>query len=146
MRIYITSLVSLAAATFILRHGENFLQRFQKRCRMSSPRQKYAFAAATTSRRGEVQISPRHESCAAAGTRRRRGENLTESIMFQTHSLAAATYIVCRGETIPRRGDNPLSPRRGFYNACLSVVERCRCGEICILPRRGHLGLRSPRR
>ena len=93
MRIYITSLVSLAAATFLLRRGENILQRVHKRCRMSSPRQKYAFAEAKKSRRGEVQISPRQESCAAAGTHRRRGENLTESTMFQTYSLAAASYI-----------------------------------------------------
>ena len=112
MRIYITSLVSLAAANFLLRRGETFYNAYHKRCRMSSPRQKYAFAAATyhaaaryKSRRGRSP-APRREQVVAAAKNLPRAPCSRHILSPRHHTIPAAANVFLAAAGISlRRGE-----------------------------------------
>ena len=91
----------------------DILQRFQKRCRMSSPRQKYAFAAATyhaaaryKSRRGRSP-APRREQVVAAAKNLPRAPCSRHIVSPRHHTFYAAANVFLAAATILfRRGED----------------------------------------
>ena len=78
-----------AAAMYVLRRGEEFLQRSNKRCRIF--------------RRGDYVILPRREKLAAARKLCRRGEIMFKKMHALGKFLAAAMLILSRGEDFLHR-------------------------------------------